>query len=319
MNTLQPTFSLNQVRSLLRDVFQTEPLNLTEIDENQLTQSFSFSVLDKCYVVRFSAENLDHRFRQEKHLSQRYASDRLPIPSVHHTGTLEGFFYGIGAQTTGKPLEAHAELDVRNAIKNIIALHDAIRTADVSRSTGFGWMLKDNWNGFHDSWHTHIKYVAEEEPEGMFYQRWHHLFDDSFLERDVFEAMYQRMLDLLPFCPEERYLSHGGFGFQKIIGHQDGTITAIEDWLDARFGDFVLDVAYADYWWDYDVADHFLAHWKATGFTVPYANERLLCYQLYTYLDGMRFFAKIGDKQGYDHIARRIERAQNGFDRRQQM
>jgi len=40
--------------------------------------------------------------------------------------------------------------------------------------------------------------------------------------------------------------------------------------------------------------------------TIPFYEERLLCYQCYTALDAMRFFAKQGDYQAYQWVRQRI-------------
>ena len=306
MTAVRPALTLENVRDLLQTLYPDGVQSLAALEGGQTAQGFAFEAENAAYVIRFSADNLSHRFHQDRAIAQTYGSASLPIPLITHIGEFEGRLYGISERAAGQTLERYPDLDQSAAVANLIAVHDAIRAADVSHTTGYGWMLKPGWAGLHDSWRAHIAAISEELPEDGFYQQWHHMFDDTFLEKDRFDAMYGRMVDLLPCCPEDRHLVHGGFGASNVVGHADGTISAVIDWTDARYGDFVFDVAYCDLWWDFGIADRFLAHWQAIGLDVPHFRERVLCYQLYTCLDSMRFFAKIDNRDGYDYILQRM-------------
>ncbi|MGB1285785.1 MAG: phosphotransferase [Aggregatilineales bacterium] len=308
-NALHPAYSVETIRDFLATLYKTMPENLAQQTEDALTQVFTFQVNATSYVMRISANGMGQRFRLQTYLQTRYGSPSLPILVVSHYGTIHDHHYGIMEKPAGEILDTFKNLDISTAIDNLIQAHDAIRTADVSDTSGYGWLLDETWNGYHASWHEHLRYVASEEPETMFYHQWHHLFEDTFLERDVFDALYTRMESLLCHCPEDRYLSHAMFGLSNAIGQENGTINAVINWTDAGYRDFVFDVAYADYWWDNDIASRFIAHWSAIGLDVPDARERLLCYQLYTGLDGMRFFAKVNQEDGYRYNHTRIERA----------
>jgi aminoglycoside phosphotransferase (APT) family kinase protein len=54
------------------------------------------------------------------------------------------------------------------------------------------------------------------------------------------------MTDRLGRCPEERRFLHGDDGFGNVLA-RDGEVTAVLDWLDAKDGDFVDDVAWLDF------------------------------------------------------------------------
>lgn len=51
----------------------------------------------------------------------------------------------------------------------------------------------------------------------------------TFLEREFFEMIYRRLQRLLPFCLEERWLVHGGYGFNNVLV-ENGAVTAVLDW-----------------------------------------------------------------------------------------
>jgi hygromycin-B 4-O-kinase len=69
-----------------------------------------------------------------------------------------------------------------------------------------------------------------------------------------------------------------------------GRITAVLDWLDAQYGDFLYDVAWLDFW--------------SSGFAFPercvaHYAERILCYQRSIALNVLRFFAQRQNVEAY--------------------
>jgi hygromycin-B 4-O-kinase len=60
----------------------------------------------------------------------------------------------------------------------------SIASVDTSDTAGYGW-LDPNGNGKFASWREHLCQVRDEEP-GQFYDRWHELFESTFLDRRVF-------------------------------------------------------------------------------------------------------------------------------------
>ena len=96
-----------------------------------------------------------------------------------------------------------------------------------------------------------------------------------------------------------RRRSNGDFGFGNILVN-DGALTAVFDWLNAAYGDFLFDVAWLDFWdVETDYAAIFRDHYEVKGVRVPNYEERLRCYQLYDGLNALRFFAKQGNAGAY--------------------
>src|SRR5262249_10852686 len=118
---------------------------------------------------------------------------------------------------------------------------DAIGQADLGASRGFGVWDADG-QGQAASWREHLADVIENRTEG-FYQDWHALFRSSFLERELYEALYRRMLELAACCPEERSLIHNDYHFDNVL--TDGErITGVIDWGNACYGDRLYDAAW---------------------------------------------------------------------------
>jgi hygromycin-B 4-O-kinase len=132
------------------------------------------------------------------------------------------------------------------------------------------------------------------------------MFETTFLERGVFDRNYAAMEDLLDRCPEERFLVHGNYGFGNLLA-RGAEITAVLDWIDAKYGDFLFDVAWLDFWGiGDDWAGRFREYYDVQGTAVPHYEDRLRCYQLRIGMDAMKFFAKGGDEFAYRWVRDRL-------------
>jgi hygromycin-B 4-O-kinase len=78
---------------------------------------------------------------------------------------------------------------------------------------------------------------------------------------------------------------------------QDGKITAVLDWLDAGYGDFVYDLAVLDFWSPWlDIREASQAYHQQRQRELPFYSERLLCHECRQALEGL---AKSDHKEGY--------------------
>ena len=213
--------------------------------------------------------------------------------------------FAITEKAPGQNLLQIPRSDYVALIPELIRILDAIHQTQLGDRPGYG-IFDGNGVAQWPSWKAHLEFVKDEEPAGDFYENWHSLFESSFLERELFDRVHSHMLQLITYCPEERYLVHGGYGFGNVLA-QDRKVTAILDWMNARYGDFLYDVAWLDLWSPQDEwRERFAEHYGHTGRAIPNYSERILCYQCYDALDGLRFYAKGGDRTGYDYIRGRI-------------
>ena len=175
---------------------------------------------------------------------------------------------------------------------------DAIHAVDVSAAVGYG-TFGDDGQGLFPSWHAYLTAIRDEEADGEYYGHWHALFATTVLERDVFDHIYKTMTRLLVLCPEVRALVHGDYGFGNVLVHV-GRISAVLDWINAKYGDFLYDIAWLDFWSPgAGISAHVAKHYAQKGVDVPHYTERLQCYCCYIGLDAMRFFAKAGRADAY--------------------
>ncbi len=307
MENLKPTVDQETILLLLKDTFELPISELTPAQGGMIAQALSFRVNDKGYILRFKTGAMDATYQKDIFIYHHFASSVLPVAPILKVGWFENLFYAISEKLPGKGLGFLSEEEYRRTIPSIVETLYAIQQTGVKKWSGYG-LLDDQGTGMFPSWNSFIANVIEEERMEGFYGKWHILFHTTFLERDYFEKVYEEMLKLLKKCPEERYLVHGGYGYNNLLAHE-GRVTAVLGWADAMYGDFVYDIAYLHQWppFEIDYSELLYRYFTDKRVTIPNFRERLLCYQLYIGLDGLRFFAKTNNPEAYQATCRKLE------------
>jgi hygromycin-B 4-O-kinase len=306
MPDLRPIIEQEQVFALLRQHFSAPITHLVPLEGGQVARAFAFCVDEQEYILRLNdAEHMPISFAKEAYLARTIASPQLPIPAISHVGRWHKLHFAISAKAPGQMVEKLPVQEVVRLIPQLIATLDTIRQVDVSQTQNYG-IFDEKGVGLFPDWRSSLARVKEEEEDRDYFGKWHHLFDETFLELDLFDDLFQHMMYLLDFCPNERYLVHGGYSLRNILT-QEGKITAVVDWLDAKYGDFVFDIAVLDFWLPgLDMSERCRRYYQARQVAIPFYEKRVRCYQCYTALDASRFFAKKGDRQAYQWTHQRI-------------
>ncbi len=306
---IKPHVTTGMIMPLLLEYFDRPVLSLEEVKETNLETTFSFAVGSddrdkKDYLIRFNPPMLVN-FEKEAYCYNKFASPTIPIPPVVHFGRLDEIHFVINEKLPGKSLVQIPRSEYLALIPQQMEILEAIHQIPVRDTTGYG-VFDGNGIAPERSWKERLQMINAEDPDGDFYGKWHALFETTFLERELFDFIYNKMITLSQYCPEERYLVQGGYGFSKILA-QDGKITAILAWMDAQYGDFLYDVASLDFGFAGDHwRERFQQYYQQIGRAVPHYNERLLCYQCFKTLDAMKFYAKAGSLEGYAWIKDRM-------------
>jgi hygromycin-B 4-O-kinase len=292
------------LRALLRAQFATDVQDVVPLFGGEFSRAFAFTANGQSYVIRLNP--FDHAveaFTKDDYAWRHFASPALPIPRVVAIGQADGLHFAISERVAGHRLEEVPLPERRALLPAVLDIVDAIGRADVSASHGYGaWDL--DGNGTAASWHSFLAAVIENWAEG-YYQDWHALFRESFLERDVFEVVYRRMLRLVPYCPEARALIHNDLHFDNIMS--DGRrITGVVDWANALYGDALYDVAWLDWWFAKSDDQEAIALLHARHRAAPHFRERIACYTCYIGLDDLRFYAKTERQEQYERARDRL-------------
>lgn len=142
---------------------------------------------------------------------------------------------------------------------------------------------------------------------------WSDLIKKTFLEKDVYEEekdvyeeSFTKIQALLPYCPPEKYLVHGDFGFDNLLLDRQ-RVTAVLDWAEMRFGDFLYDVAYLDFWSKkIPYGDLWKISCETDGRPVPHFEERMVCYMLHIGLSSLATAAMTKDERAYIRARERM-------------
>ncbi len=304
MDTLKPVVDEREIAVLLEREFGGPIGGLTQIAGGNVARTYGFTTGGHGYVVRFN-QHMGANFEKEALIAGRLDPERVPVPRIVRLGRLGDLHFAVSERIDGTPLTQLPPGEAAALAPALLETLDAIHAAAAGDASGAG-VFGDDGNGLFPSWRGYLAAVRDEEPEWDYFGTWHALFETTFLEREVFERLHERMTGLLDACPEERRLVHGNIGFGNVLA-RDGTIVAVLDWLDAAWGDPLFDAAWLDFWgvganWAGAVRDR---HARA-GMDVPDFDERIRCYQIHDGLNAMKFYAKQGAEPEYRWVRDRL-------------
>lgn len=280
--------------------------DLTPLTGGFFSRAFAFVADGQPLVVRLNtAPFAEEGFAKDEHAWRHFASPALPIPRIVARGRDGAHWFAISERVPGRTLADLPPEERRVLLPATLDTLDAILGAPLRGSRGYGDWDADG-QGRYARWADYLARVIEDEPEG-YYAGWHALFRQSFLERDLYEAVYRRMLALLARCPEERALLHNDYWFENVLADGD-RISGVIDWANALYGDPLYDVARLAWgaelpgWWFEGGAAAVHARYGA----LPDYAVRLACCQCHIALDDLRFYAKNDKRAEYDWARGRL-------------
>lgn len=303
---IRPQVEMHVVRGILEGCIGHAPEEVRRISSGQISSTFECVGKKESYVVQFTEPDMAAGLDIERRFGQRLAQAGIPLRAVICDGAHDGLRWTVTRKVLGERMTALRADVYEESLPAVFDTLLALSSIDVGDSTGYGW-LDANGQGGWQTWEGHLSFVQDEEPEQMFYGKWHGLFEATFLERPRFEGYFRRMTRLLEGVQAPRRLVHGGFGYDNILVHE-GKVSAVLDWQDARFGDPLFDVAYLDFWPSgIDLVNRFEAHCGKRGALPEDYRSRVKCYKYYIGLDAMRFFAKTDNRGAYDGAVQILE------------
>lgn len=288
------------LRVLLREHFGADVGEPHPLAGGFFSRAFAATATGREYVIRLNtAVHARESFAKDDYAWRHFASPALPIPRIVATGETASGSYAISERAAGNTLDACSVEERRAVLPALLDTVEAVGLSDVRPSRGYGDWGSDG-NGRFASWHDFLASMTANHPDG-YYKDWHRLYHESFLERDLYEVVYLRMLQLAAHCPNYRALVHNDLHFENIVS--DGQrITGVLDWANALYGDLLYDIAWLTWqaahpgWWYDDGAQLLQARFGAT----PQYAERIACYQLHIGLDHLRYYAWNNKRADYD-------------------
>jgi hygromycin-B 4-O-kinase len=299
MSKVKTRIETGKVEAFLKSIFSQEISNLSFIKGGELSQAFSFCAGDDDLVIRVNNDLLP--YKKDAYCYMHFKTDHIPIPEITKTGELEGgYYYAISRKAKGKMLIDISSEAYREVFPELIAVLDMIHATDISGTSGYGkWEADGSFET--KTWKEYVlavkDYVIAKDNRPS-------LFETSFLEKELWEKLYAQIGTLLEYCPEERYLVHGDYGSDNVMT-SDGKITGVLDWAGAKYGDFLFDAAWLNFWNpERNPMDFFEKHYKGKEQAQNFA-ERMKCYQLRIALSSLSFYAWSDQLEKYHKTVKR--------------
>ncbi|MBP1966799.1 phosphotransferase family protein [Paenibacillus aceris] len=269
------------------------------IDQGEVSKVFSYNLLDEEFIIHFNSGR--EGFVREQYVHEKFSPQGIPVPRVVEIGRAnEALCFSIAEKVPGRTIISYPEAEIKQILPDLVQQFTKMNEAKLGQTKGYGW-IQPSGDGSHESWPEFLASFFREEQTG-FWHGWYALFEESFLERDVFQRLYGIMMELSTYSPQQRYLVHGDFHLGNMLtdGH---SVTGIVDWEMAFYGDFVFDLATQHLWTpQLQFPELVRSTWAVEGWDISYFEERLRCALLFKGIDGLRFYAKKGDRNAYDSV-----------------
>ena len=270
-------------------------LTVEHIGEGAWSRCFGFRHGDEDLAIRFGHYIDDFQVDQ---LAYRYASPALPIPEVRAIGKAYDGYYAISTRVRGVPLESVNAAQWRAVIPSVVDALEAMRTADISATTGFGgW--GEGETGSCATWSEHLLTVDNDLPEYRTYG-WRAKLAESAEHDATFRWGYELLQKVVSDAIPRGLLHCDLINRNALVANN--RLSGIFDWGCSRYGDHLYELAWFEFWgsW-YPELDMTLLRstleqrWRDVGYEPSEKDARLLTCYLHIGLDHFAYNAYLGD------------------------
>ena len=289
-----PTHDLDDVAGFLRSRF-SDTTDVEPIGTGEWSCAYAFHSGRQEYVLRLGTYLDDYA---KDRVASAFTTPDLPIPEIIEIGEALGGAYAISVRAYGEALDVLDGATFRQTLPAIFRMLDAMRVIDLSDTTGYGMWRPDGSAPF-PTWRDFLLDVQNDRPD-MRCHGWLERLESQSAAAAMFEEGYRQLEHLVEGCPEDRYLMH-----TDIVGDnvrvQNGRVSAVVDWANAMYGDFLYDLARLTFYVPWypemqrvDIVEATRAHYASIGLKVPGFEERLRACQVHIGLDAQAWNAFMG-------------------------
>lgn len=290
----------HEALELLRRDFARSADSICAISEGENVRAYAFRVGDEEFIVRFN----DHAYGFKKDLfaHDHFGSQELPIPrTIQLEKVHEALHYSITERARGMLMSDLEGEKIAKVLPKTVGILEEMRRIEIA-GAGYGpWHLEGEASV--SSWKGHLAVFADDIAANDRGNEMQHAAEELL-------PVYRTLLERLP---ESRNLLHGDFGLGNIFSDGEN-VTAIIDWENSMYGDFLYDVAWASFWNAHlNYEDRFLTYSEVGSEVLSNFEDRVLCYKLHCGLGSMAFFATTGRADQFDRtrgiLVEAVERA----------
>lgn len=234
--------NLKQANEFLISHFGEEIIGVEPVGRGLWSQAFFFRRANNDYVLRFGNEGESY---EKDRIVSRYSSEKLLIPVVVEIGNVLGHYFAISKRSYGTMIDELKQGEMEKIIPAIIDMLDALRRADVSGTIGYGHWGK-NEAGQYTSWKDFLLAVGTDDPKNKIYG-WRASLQASPQGIESFDEIAYKLKVLAEKSYEGRHLVHTDLLYYNVLS-AGGKISAVIDWGNAIYGDFLYDLANFTFW-----------------------------------------------------------------------
>jgi hygromycin-B 4-O-kinase len=269
------------------------------------SRAYGFVLDGRDTVIRFGDHVED--FRKDQVMAA-HSSAALPIPPVIEIGAAGDGYFAVSQRAPGELLDGLDVAGMRAALPGLLAALDALRDIDVSGTEGYGNWAPDR-TGPAASWAQALLAISQETAR---VPGWRAALAASPVGTRPFDQGYARLRELAAGLPDQRNLIHGDLVNRNVLV-QGSRITAVIDWGNALYGDWLYDAAWLIFWWPWfpqwqgiDITAELERHWGQHGGLPPGLHHRLRACLVHIGLDAMAYNAYRGRGDDLARIASQL-------------
>ncbi len=233
------SWTTGDVAALLERTGFASSVGLELIGSGHWSDCFAFVSNDRPLVCRIG-NHLDD-FEKDQFAS-RFDAPGLPVPQVLAVGPCDDQYYAISERVFGDPLEQTSNW--APLVEPVADLLEALRTADVTATTGWGRWDADG-RGPDSSWREFLLRVANDPPGGRMHG-WQEKLAALPAASAAFDEGYER-LEAIASDEVPRALVHNDLYHRNVLT-DDGAVNGVFDWGISFLGDPLYDVAMLCFW-----------------------------------------------------------------------
>jgi hygromycin-B 4-O-kinase len=275
------------------DYYGPRAAGMRGLGAGEWSRAYTFALDGRELVIRFGDHVEDFRKDQVMGAHSRAA---LPIPAVIEIGAAGDGYFAVSEREHGELLDGLDGDGMQAALPGLLAALDALRAIDTSGTEGYGIWASDG-TGPAASWAQALLAISQETAR---VPGWRAALAASPVGTRPFDQAYARLQELVGGLPEERHIVHGDLVNHNVLV-QGPRITAVIDWGNALYGDWLYDVAWLIFWWpwfpqwrDIDITAELDRHWDQHGGPPPGLHHRLHACLVHIGLDAMAYNAYRG-------------------------
>jgi hygromycin-B 4-O-kinase len=261
------------------------------------SRAYSLALDGREAVIRFGQHVED--FRKDQVMAP-HNSAALPIPQIIEIGTAGCGYFAVSERAFGQGIDGLDSQGMRAALPGLLAVLDALREIDVAGTSGYGIWAPDQ-AGPAPTWAQALLAVSQDNPR---LPGWRAALAASPAATGLFDLAYTRLQQLSASLPDHRHLVHGDLLRNVLV--RGPQITAVFDWANALYGDWLYDAAWLIFcspWFpqlhDIDITSELQQHWDRHNIAPPDLQPRLQACLLHIGLGAMAYNAY---RQSWDDL-----------------